>query len=119
MNRQDYFNTQNNVLAVPNYRGNTVDFINLSPTGIKKSDEPIGMIAFPNPVNGTFRINSIKCASAAMGIRITDMYGKEIMHIENYVFGDAIHVENIPAGVYFVVPAGKSTREEALKIVLR
>jgi sugar lactone lactonase YvrE len=114
-----FYNTQNNVLAVPNYRGNTVDFINLSPTGIKKSDEPIGMIAFPNPVNGTFRINSIKCALAAMGIRITDMYGKEIMHIENYVFGDAIHVENIPAGVYFVVPVGKSTREEALKIVLR
>ncbi len=74
------YNQQNNILAIPNYGGSTVDFVMVTGTEIKEniiSDSFIKDI-FPNPFNEQINVEIIDNSGSDIEVTVFDINGKVI-----------------------------------------
>lgn len=106
-----YYNIKYDVLVVPNFNSNTVDFIPMSGQGI---DEDYGYIPygpelgqnFPNPFNSITFIPYYLEKSGYVKVRIFDLLGNDIVTLDFKYQTEGRHVVefdggNLPSGVYF------------------
>jgi len=73
------------------------------------------MLIYPNPSNGVFRISSKD--SQGMDIRIYTITGHQVTHINEYIPGDYISIEDQSPGTYVVkIKTASETKIERLII---
>lgn len=77
-------------------------------TGINDIGSATAFTFFPNPANDVLFVNH---SQPETDILITDCYGKELLKVGNHYSSDAITIDHLPAGVYFL-SAGKSACEK-------
>lgn len=101
------FNTYDNILAVPNFSGDKVDFIQVQTIGIKEMNNKENPIkVYPNPNDGRFMMKLEILITENTDISITNTSGREVLHkaiTQNNK--DAIYnfdLSKSPGGVYFI-----------------
>jgi hypothetical protein len=74
------YNQQNNILAIPNYGGSTVDFIMVTSTGIKENIIRNSFIKdiYPNPFNEQINVEMIDNSGSDIEVAVFDINGKVI-----------------------------------------
>jgi hypothetical protein len=106
-----FYNQQNNILAIPNYYSNSVDFVTTTPVDV---DELYGQIPltvamsqnYPNPFNPTTKIRYSIPQSSKVLIKIFDVLSNEIETLVNEekqagTYEINWYAEGLPSGVYF------------------
>jgi sugar lactone lactonase YvrE len=82
-----YYNPLNDVIAVPIFYGNYIDFVEISPTSVVSSQVPeipqISVRMFPNPFNNAAQIDYQLASPSFVRIGIFDLLGREIDVIQN------------------------------------
>jgi hypothetical protein len=95
------YNISDHMLAVPNFGGNSVDFLFLGPTAI--AEPSMGnseILLYPNPAAGSFMIKTQDASPKIQNLKIYDISGQEVNGYEatdNY-----FKVKGLGAGMYFV-----------------
>jgi hypothetical protein len=85
------------------YKGNvTLDYLKVgdAATGVSRMYNPMDLAVYPNPANTTISLKN----SSSMNIQsiaLVNMSGQIVKQINNYN-GDAINVQDLRSGVYFV-----------------
>jgi hypothetical protein len=76
-----FYNKFDDVLAIPNFHANSVDFISMT-TGIESIDRPLNKFRllqnFPNPFNPTTRISWQSPVSSWQTLKVYDILGTEV-----------------------------------------
>lgn len=107
-----FVNTMDGILAVPNFNGNTVDFLVLQPQGVEGSSTPDdpGLLAFPNPFRSsiTFEFPSVQGVSGTH-LCVLSLDGRVVRELDFSGAsglltwaGDDSSGRPLPAGVYGV-----------------
>ncbi len=122
-----YFNPKANVIAVPNFNGNYISFIELQPTAVK--NQPIQTPGefhleqnYPNPFNPSTTISFNIPSRSFVLLKIFDLIGRDVATIVSEELSAGNHTKRwdatgMPSGVYFYrLEAGKFT--ETKKLVL-
>jgi len=120
-----FFNKQSNVLAVPNFTANTIDFIQINPTSIDKSEGSIPNFFnlkqnYPNPFNPSTTIQFQLSNKSKVNLKIYDSIGCKIKTLVNDIKNPGIHnvVWNgnndsgqlLSSGIYFcILTSGKKS----------
>ena len=110
-----FFNKLNNILAVPNFNSNSVDFIPITFTGQNENPErkPDNIHSFPNPFNDRLNISFYLTGNTFIKIVIYDIHGNRIAELINKELkkgeysitwdGRDKNNSNAPSGIYFVI----------------
>jgi len=77
-------------------------------TGINDADKGSTFSFFPNPAKDVLYVNH---SQPEADILITDCYGKELLKLAQHHSADAIAINHLPAGIYFL-SSGKSACEK-------
>ena len=81
------FNRRDNVIAVPNFNSNSVDFIPIIPTSVEKDNtEPLNFNLFqnyPNPFNPDTKISFHLPVQSFVLLKVYDVLGNEIATLVN------------------------------------
>ncbi len=101
------FNQYDNILAIPNFSGNTVDFIQIQVTGenqIEPETRPVKI--FPNPNSGKFILKLEIPLGNNIDINIKNSSGKQILNKKlTPCCSDKLHaidLSSFPKGLYFL-----------------
>ncbi|MFC2103378.1 T9SS type A sorting domain-containing protein [Bacteroidota bacterium] len=82
-----FYNKINNVLVVPNFNDNTVDFIPVIPNSLVENNSPPQKFElsqnFPNPFNPTTKINYYIPEGSFVSLKVYDVLGNEIIVLVN------------------------------------
>jgi hypothetical protein len=109
-----FFNKLNNILAVPNFNSNSVDFIPITFTGRNECDErkPDNVHLYPNPFNDQLNIGFHLAENTFIEIAIYDILGNRIAELINKELkkgkysitwdGQEKNGNNTASGIYFV-----------------
>ena len=102
------FNKYSNILAVPNYSGDNVDFIPVQTIGIgndrKSTEVPLNI--YPNPSNGIFMLKLDVPMQNAIEISISNSAGQEVIHQKhskcetNSIYN--FDLSSYPKGIYYL-----------------
>jgi len=92
------YNIEDNILAVPNYGGSTINFISMASTAVRdvmaKQPETFKLLQnFPNPFNPRTAISYKLAAPTSVRLEIFDTLGEKVVNLID---------EKQPAGVYKV-----------------
>ena len=104
------FNKRANMIAVPNFNSNTVDFILINPVSVE--EETIQPKKFnlyqnyPNPFNPLTKISWQSPASGFQSLKVYNLLGNEIAVLVNEYrpageYETEFNASNLPSGVYF------------------
>jgi hypothetical protein len=107
-----YYNVRDNVLAVPNLYGNTVDFVDMSssvsPVMAYVAPELFVVEApYPNPFNPTTTIPLTLSRRAKLTAGVYNTLGGKVAALTNGIFEPGnhqlvFHAKDLTSGVYFV-----------------
>lgn len=103
------YNQRDNILAVPNFYANTVDFI---PIGTSSAEDPekavsiAGLRNYPNPFNSYTVIEFSLDFPQNLSLEIFDILGRRIETLANSDYDAGIYhivwkTDNIPSGIYY------------------
>jgi sugar lactone lactonase YvrE len=105
------FNSRGNILAVPNFNGNSVDLIRLAATGVGDDEPGVShgfelMQNYPNPFNPSTRIRYETNGSGFVSLKLYDLLGREIANLVSEQQGAGKHeaifdATGLTSGVYF------------------
>jgi hypothetical protein len=104
------FNNKDNIIAVPNFNSNSVDFIPIVPSSVEeKNTSPLKFNLnqnYPNPFNPSTRISWEAPISGWQSLKVFNLLGKEVAVLVNeYRPASEYEVEfnggNLPSGFYF------------------
>ena len=104
------FNNKDNIIAVPNFNSNSVDFIPIVPSSVEeKNTSPLKFNLnqnYPNPFNPSTRISWEAPISGWQSLKVFNLLGKEVAVLVNeYRPAGEYEVEfnggNLPSGFYF------------------
>jgi hypothetical protein len=96
-----HYNILDHILAVPNFEGNSVEFLFLGPTALAEpSPVHSAVILTPNPCSGSFTIQTQDARLKIQDLKIFDITGQEVngFRIDN----NSVTITIMPAGLYFV-----------------
>ena len=85
-------------------------------TSVEVAEKSLLRIA-PTPSNGQFSILGEVSQGEPMDISIFDPSGRMIRHITRYRSGEALHLEDLPRGVYTVLIHGNESQR--LRLILQ
>ncbi|MBD3170045.1 MAG: T9SS type A sorting domain-containing protein [candidate division Zixibacteria bacterium] len=105
-------NFRDNILAVPNFRGHTMDLIPLGSSGVEDSPEPgppsrvILHGNYPNPFNASTVIEYQLPVESNLEINVYDILGRKVDNIFKGTSGKGTYsvtwdASNYPSGVYY------------------
>ena len=91
-----HYNKRDNILAVPNFYSNSIDFIPVSPSSVEEEESILPELFelyqnYPNPFNPVTKIKYEIFQSANASLKVYDVLGNEIVTLVN---------EEKPAGKY-------------------
>lgn len=103
------YNQRDNILAIPNFYANTVDFIpiNTSAAGYMELPERSGILRnYPNPFNSYTVIEFSLETRQNISLDIYDILGRRIETLSSAACEDGIHrvtwqADDIPSGIYY------------------
>lgn len=116
-----YFNEVTQTLAIPNFNGTAIDFIDFEVTNVSNlTNTPNSSLQlFPNPANHSVQLNYHLVESGAVNIQLFDAVGRLIQehHMDHQAQGEQVYTLNwqqqgLADGVYFVKV--KSNHQEAI-----
>ena len=122
------YNQRDNILAVPNYSGDSVEFINIPQSGIEsglqvQAPGEFRMAAgYPNPFNSELTIPLILENPAQVELGVYDNLGRQISILALGNYGPGVHriswkASDLASGIYYI--KGKcGTKESYQKVVL-
>lgn len=120
------FNNKDNIIAVPNFNSNSVDFIPIVPSSVEeKNTSPLKFNLdqnYPNPFNPSTIISWQSPVSGWQSLKVYNLLGNEVsVLINEYCPAGEYEIEfnagNLPSGVYFYqLKAGKY--QETKKLIL-
>ncbi|MCP4631286.1 MAG: T9SS type A sorting domain-containing protein [candidate division Zixibacteria bacterium] len=106
------YNIRDDILAVPNFGGNTVDFIPMNGTSVNSQSE--NMLPFkyylyqnyPNPFNSSTEINFLISYESKVGLDIYNMLGAKVETLINQKMHPGMHsitwnADAVSSGIYF------------------
>lgn len=98
------YNAYDHVLAVPNFLGNKVDFIDVQPTGMLDSGKPKNqLLIYPNPGNGIFSLMVKNPPAGRAMLFMADSQGRNIFRRQCSFVNDQpkiIDCSHLPKGQY-------------------
>lgn len=103
------YNQRDNILAVPNFYANTVDFIPInvsSVTDIEVPESPGILRNYPNPFNSYTAIEFSISETQSVKLEIFDILGRRIETLSESIFRIGTHrviweANDIPSGIYY------------------
>ena len=123
-----YYDLYNNVLAVPNMSGNTIDLLDFSEGGTAPSAAvPQSIVVhdvYPNPFNAEATLRFSLTSSSVVNAAMFDMLGREVAQLANDRFsaGDhslSIRSDQLSSGYYFVkieIPGATAVTRSAVLV---
>ena len=106
-----FYNQLNNILAIPNFYSNEVDFIPITPIGVNEGNihMPSSFVLwqnYPNPFNPSTRINYSVPHNSFIQIKLFDILGNEVAILvsEEKQTGDysiSFNASGLSSGIYF------------------
>jgi len=119
------YNQRDNILAVPNFYANTVDFIPMAVSSLTEIDVPEtpGILRnYPNPFNARTVIEFSVNWHQSITLDIYDILGRRIETISSAAYEAGIHrvtwqADDIPSGIYYCrlsLADGVATRKVTL-----
>jgi hypothetical protein len=106
-----FYNQLDNILAVPNYYSNVVDFVLITPAGIHKVPDQLPRAVsllqnYPNPFNPTTTIKYQISEISFIILKVYDVLGNEIATLINEEkpvgnYTVKFNATNLPCGIYF------------------
>ncbi len=98
-----HYNTNNDILAVPNYGGSTVDFIPMetTSTGKLRNDLNESINIYPNPFNNLLNIR-VKNPGRNLSVTLFNLVGQQVYHATLDQENTQMDLQFIPSGIYNV-----------------
>ncbi len=106
-----FYNKLNNILAIPNFSSNSVDFVSMSVTGFeeyagKSGNEKYGFLIYPNPFSHSAQFNYTLEYDSRIELSVYDITGKEIKTLVS---------ETKKEGHHNLIWKGKDNSNQAIK----
>lgn len=85
-------NEQENLLLIPNYSSNQIDFVPIPPIGVVERRRESPMVSvFPNPFSGNIRIDFVVEQNSRVNIEIMDYMGETVQELINKQYNPGIY----------------------------
>lgn len=117
-----HFNKQGNILAVPNYQGNSVDFIPVNVVSMPENSEDGIRLnhIYPNPVKDKLYLG-LPGLQENIGIRVFDLNGRLVIPYADILFREnaSLDVSDLPDGIYLLNLNYNSSENFTRKFVVK
>jgi len=102
-----FYNVVDNVIAVPNYGGSTVDFIPVGTTNSEDSssdntEDTFAIFVYPNPNSGIFTVEFSSGQPLPKAIEVYNLCGQKITSFKIEQKNFKIDLSNLYKGMYFL-----------------
>nr|NQU89133.1 VCBS repeat-containing protein [Bacteroidota bacterium] len=101
------YNQYDNMLVVPNFTGNSVDWLPIQVTGVEEPRGQNPLHIYPNPNHGKFMLKWEIPLGNHIGIRVVNNTGSQVLHQKldwkgSLANSAKLNLSNIPEGIYFL-----------------
>jgi FG-GAP-like repeat/Secretion system C-terminal sorting domain len=113
------YNAYDDMLVVPNFGGNSLDYIDLGSVGIEnKTNDSGSLFVYPNPNDGRFSLKFNSAAPQTREVAVFDLGGKMVFRLNTKDARPSFDLSHLVHGSYFLsVREGDET--ECAKLLIR